>query len=110
MVVIETLRINQRRATFPVLRENFFSVPAPDILAKLGKLGPRPRQRNDIFGRDSHTASFYCSINNVRNYVKDSSKLHLRVKVKVSSVFVPDLRNLHISCYLTLGLIKTGID
>jgi len=48
VVVIETLRVNQRRTAFPVLRKNFFSMPSPDVFAKLGKLCPRPRQGNDI--------------------------------------------------------------
>ena len=50
VLVIKTLRVDQRPTTFPVLRKDFLSVPSPDVFAKLGKLCPRPRQRNDILG------------------------------------------------------------
>ena len=50
VVVIETLRVDQRRTAFPVLRKDFLPVLSPDVIAKLGKLGTRPRQGNDILG------------------------------------------------------------
>src|SRR3990167_7311656 len=72
VVMVEPLRVDQRRATLTVLRKNFLSVLPPDLFAKLGKPRPCSRKRNNVLGRNRHEiSSLRSSINYVQNSVKN---------------------------------------
>jgi hypothetical protein len=74
VVIVQALRVDERRAAAPVLGNEFLAPLGPHFVAQFGEFRSRLTQGDNVFGCNAHRfllASVVADgLNSVQNYVK----------------------------------------